>query len=559
MEPASLALAIFPLVVKGIGNLVEATATVKRFKHYHRELKRDARLIQTEWTGFSLSMENLIDNLGHTYEEAQILLKDAGGATWKDPKFQRRLIAYLDSSYGPFVITINDLIEDLEDICEKLDIDSETREVHNPDFFRQSIRRFKHTFNQAAYKEIFDRIRRANDFLRRTVFQNGQLQSWRVQGQSKRKAAGILRFRRQAHTLRTGLLKRERWSCPCRDQHLFNLYLGGLQARVASKAEAVVFEVAIGSADTASGNETSLPSLPSLPRWHMLSVECEENEAVLSHTPTPTARVAFVLPPSSASNAGKGQQSVISDLSSTIHEFRSKNGYLGHLSVSGVYNHGLFRMPWPWDRGRPLETVGQLLEKLQQTQHPQASIFPRRARLLVAAQLSLAVLILGGPWEVKNWTSERLLLIRGAAQTTSSGVCVHEEDALLLPCSLHREGASEVAEARNRTSQVRCAALFALGLTLIELSLGSRFEALSPVHDSSQVETTTSRHKKALDLIPRVEEEDGEAYAHVVERCLDCPFGVRKDLSFENSEFRDFVYENIVQPLQENAAVFQRR
>lgn len=126
MEVAGVALALFPLVIKGLSNFVEAVSTVKRFKHYHRELKRDARMIENEWTGFQLSMENLVSCVGHSYADSQMLLRSPGGAAWKGPKFQKKLQTYLDNSYNQFVQTIVELIEDLELLCEKLSIDLDT-------------------------------------------------------------------------------------------------------------------------------------------------------------------------------------------------------------------------------------------------------------------------------------------------------------------------------------------------------------------------------------------------------------------------------------------------
>lgn len=88
--------------------------------------------------------------------------------------------------------------------------------------------------------------------------------------------------------------------------------------------------------------------------------------------------------------------------------------------------------------------------------------------------------------------------------------------------------------------------------------MGARIEDLTEEHDENPDETV-KRRKTAFRLLPRVEEQDGEEYANVVERCLDCPFDVaRKDLSFDNAKFRELVYESIVKPLKDHAAVFTR-
>ena len=154
------------------------------------------------------------------------------------------------------------------------------------------------------------------------------------------------------------------------------------------------------------------------------------------------------------------------------------------------------------------------------------------------------------------------MLIRNARQSKSATGTVRDEDALLLPWTLQEKVADSNADcdgpSDSMRSDVRCAALFALGLTLIELSLGARIEDLTEERDENP-DGTVKRRKTAFRLLPRVEEQDGEEYANVVERCLDCPFDVaRRDLSFDNGRFRELVYESIVKPLKDHAAVFTR-
>ena len=576
MEVAGVTLAVFPLVIKGLSNLVEAVSTVKRFKHYYRELKRDARMIENEWTGFQLSIENLVSYVGHGYEDSQVLLKSPGGGAWKDPKFQKSLQVYLGDSYHPFVQTIEDLLEDLELLCEKLNIDSDTHDIQEVDFFRESISRFKHTFGQAVYKEIFDRIRSANDFLRRTTFQSQASHPWRVQGKSRMKGAGIARLRKQVSELHQDLTRRDRWSCLCRDRHMLNFHLSKLDGCLeASKSEAIELEVAIG---TASCEIVAWP-LPTMSDWKMVRVECaetadedetrEKRQDLDPHRPIAKVKFKFGNDPAAGGKEQAEQQKVVSDLCAAIQSSCSisdlRDLYLGHLQgeKAAQHQHGLFRAPWPWSTGKSMQPVSELLAKLGQASHVQqgAAIFPRRSRLLVAGQLALSVLILDGSWLGEDWSSADILLIRDALQGRSMAGTIRQEDALLLPWTFQR-GENQInricsGQSEGR-SDIRCATLFALGLTLIELSLGARLEDLKDDVDENPEETVRKR-KTAFRLLPRVEEQDGEEYANVVERCLDCLIDVpRRDVSFENAKFRELVYESIVKPLKENTAVFAR-
>ena len=571
MEFAGIALAVFPLVIQGISNLVQAASTVKRFKHYHRELKRDTRMIENEWTGFQLSIENLVSCIGYSYEDSQALLKDPGGKAWRDPRFRKKLQAYMDDSYRPFVQTIEEVVDDLELLCEKLGIDSDTKEVQTVAFFESAISRFKHTFGQPVYKEIFDRIRGANDFLRRTAFQKRESQTWRAQGKSRLKGAGIGRLRQQARSLHQSLARRERWSCACRDRHLLGLDLGELEARMSvPKTVNVTFDLAIATVEVNS----MIWSPPVLDKWQTVKIECEEqnddqdacsgqhslNQAI-------QAKVQFHL---DAVAKAQHPQTIISDLCSVIHASRPQGNttpadplkaYLGHLKIIEPLSpmHGLFRSSSPWISGRTPESIQDLLGRLSSTNQVQqgAAIFPRRSRLVVAAQLALGVIVLDGSWLKADWTSRDFLVVRGALQSKSVTGTANEEDALLLPWEL-REDNNGLTLASSQSTDIRCVALFALGITLIELSLGAKLDDLKEACDENQ-EAVISKRKSAFRLLPRVEEQEGDIYANVVERCLDCPFDLaRRDLSFDNAKFRDLVYEAVVKPLKEIAAVFTR-
>ena len=570
MEFAGIALAVFPLVIQGISNLVQAASTAKRFKHYHRELKRDARMIENEWTGFQLSIENLVSCIGYSYEDSQALLKDPGGSAWRDAKFRKQLQAYMDDSYRPFVQTIEELVDDLELLCEKLKIDLDTREIQSVAFFKDAINRFKHTFGQPVYKEIFDRIRGANDFLRRTAFQNRESQTWRTQGKSRMKGAGLARLRQQARSLHRSLARRERWLCPCRDRHLLGLDLGELDARMSvPKTVNVTFDLAIATLEM----DAVTWSPPILDRWKTVKIECEEqdddSDACLgqhSLNEAIQAKVQFHL-----DNVAKTQtpQTIIADLCAVIHaswpqadtQTAPSSAYLGHLKIIEPLSpmHGLFRSTSPWAPGRTPESMQDLLSRLSNTSQVQQSttIFPRRSRLVIAAQLALGVVILDGSWLKTDWTSKDFLIVRGALQSRSATGTANEEDALILPWEL-RETTNSLTPTCSQSTDIRCAALFALGITLVELSLGARLDHLKEACDDNP-EEVISKRKTAFRLLPRVEEQEGDTYANVVERCLDCPFDVaRRDLSFDNAKFRDSVYEAVVKPLKEIAAVFTR-
>jgi len=96
--------------------------------------------------------------------------------------------------------------------------------------------------------------------------------------------------------------------------------------------------------------------------------------------------------------------------------------------------------------------------------------------------------------------------------------------------------------------------LFALALSLIELSCGKPMQDLKEPEDADRNEVL-SNLKAASRLLQTVYDESGQVYGDVLRRCLDCPFDVNV-ASLDNARFRDAVFECIVTPLFQNLETF---
>jgi hypothetical protein len=560
MEVAGVALAIFPLVVEGVANLVKASSRVKtlRYYYYSRALKREARELENELVIFQLTIEKLVHAIGFVgngYEESRRLLQDPEGPAWKEPEFNEKLEAYLDRAYEPFLKTVGDLLEDLKLLCAKLGINYTTHQIQPVDYFHSCIRRFKYTFGQEVYKVIFDRIHRANDFLKAVTSDSQTAHAWRVKGKLRMKGAGVSALRRRAADLHNCLAQRELWRCSCSNRHLLSLYLGTLDSSNASpEGEVSVFDIALGTIPLGCPKSVIFPSAI----WKMMKLECEESKA----PPPTTVRFSLQGIAQLMSRPRQTQEVIVSNICASLDPVAPSNsckyGYLGHLATADLVEHrfGLFSVAWPW-RGKSMEPVSELLSRLKTITHGQegAAVFPRRSRLLIASQLALAVVVLDGSWLRQGWGTQDFVLLREALQSKSSLGVLRDNDALLLPWSLEYK----LPTPKMRTSQsddIRFPTLFTLGITLIELSLGATIEDLKENEDENSDEIVSKR-LTARRLLPRVEEQEGDEYAAVVERCLDCPFDfVRRDRSFDNDEFRNLVYDRVVRPLKRNAEIF---
>ena len=106
-----------------------------------------------------------------------------------------------------------------------------------------------------------------------------------------------------------------------------------------------------------------------------------------------------------------------------------------------------------------------------------------------------------------------------------------------------------------KTRVVRSEPLFALGLALTELCFGKNLSEMQRPEEIDSNETLT-RLNTAHRLLGDVYNESGGRYGDVVRRCLFCLFDMR-DVSLDNEDFQDAVYDNIVSPLIQDLETFK--
>lgn len=105
----------------------------------------------------------------------------------------------------------------------------------------------------------------------------------------------------------------------------------------------------------------------------------------------------------------------------------------------------------------------------------------------------------------------------------------------------------------SMTSAIRNETIFALGVTLIELSLGKslrsfvREEDLGPDGEPNFLTDLSIAQRLVLE---EVQLKEGARYANTINRCIHCLFdGIHPSL--ENEQFRQAFYHSAVSPLKE--------
>jgi hypothetical protein len=98
-----------------------------------------------------------------------------------------------------------------------------------------------------------------------------------------------------------------------------------------------------------------------------------------------------------------------------------------------------------------------------------------------------------------------------------------------------------------RQIAIRNETIFALGKTLLELSIGATLESRQVAEDNINelIDCATARR---LQKEPKLQRENVKEWNEVVERCLHCQFRSSPDL--QKDSFRQEFYHDIIAPLQ---------
>lgn len=178
------------------------------------------------------------------------------------------------------------------------------------------------------------------------------------------------------------------------------------------------------------------------------------------------------------------------------------------------------------------------------------------SRLEIAVTLASSVLQLDGTsWLKTTWRTDDILFL------PTCGAQIGQKLDYAHPYISWKIGSRDtstdaVHDATQRAAhRIRHDMLFALGVTLVELSFG---QVLSELRTPADIDSTQAltEFNTACRLEPYVYSERGSRVGDVVRRCLECPFDVR-DKSLDNPTFQDLVFAHIVQPLKDELENFR--
>ena len=227
-------------------------------------------------------------------------------------------------------------------------------------------------------------------------------------------------------------------------------------------------------------------------------------------------------------------------------------GFLVEAEDRNYRHHLYFVGSVPADEPRS-KSLRQILANTQNSPGP-STLF-RKERLEIAITLASSVLQLDGTkWMKSHWTSDDVYF-HGLDEKDPSASYRYP----FLPwkqCSSDPDLSSEMDSLALQKHFIRSKVLFALGLTLVELCFGKDLKSLSQPEDEDTNKATANMNCAFRLLESRsIWAEMGELYDAVVRRCLSQTFEVQ-DMSLENEDLQQQVYETVIVPLTEALDTF---
>lgn len=549
-EVAGIALAVFPILVDGMVRFVDGKQTIKHWRQYRVRLQDYADILETEGVYYQDTLEELLTDIVQSEDEIRDLMGDPRGAIWKKVEYEEKLRQRLGRSHKVYLRTADKMMNALFSMCEKLGVDSSGKILQDDSSrVEREMKRIKVTLSKKIYKEALDMITKANRDLREITHQNIHLEPIRRKRLLKRPLAELKIIRKHATSLFQVFITGKAWKCSCKMLHMASLRLESrpeaIEAVNADTARKLKFRILFSTSQ-----ERDSPWVTS--QWQEVevipSLDKKVVDAISVGPRTSTRGVRFGPDLNSITTPDNSQQLEIDydcesilDMCSTLcasHESKKAIGFL--VDEDNQHKHYLYRANTKIGPETRSKSLGDLLS-CSGHGSPTAPLW-RGDRLQIAVTLASSVLQLDGTsWLRSQWSSKDIFF--------------HEKDSRAndpsysypylswRPCMTD----SNVPSTFD-SYEIRSEALFALGLTLIELCFGNTLSEMRIPEDGDPNEATTEG-KTAKRLCSSVYSEMGTSYGDAVWRCLRQPFDVDVwDMSL--------VFDEIVTPLSDDLTNF---
>ena len=423
------------------------------------------------------------------------------------------------------------------------------------------MKRIKITLSKNIYKEALDMIAKANKDLREITHQNIYLEPIRRKRRSKRPLAELKLIRIHATSLYQAFITGKAWKCNCKMLHMASLRLESRPEanEAVDAARKLKFRILLSTSQ-----ERDTPCVTS--QWQEVevisSLDKEVPDAVSIGPRTPTRGVRFGPDPDPSLTAGSSRQheidydcDSISDMCSTLCASRESKKAMGFLvdEDDNKHKHYLYRANTKIGPETRSKSLGDLLSC--SGHGPLTAALSKGDRLRIAVTLASSVLQLDGTsWLKTQWSSKDIFFHEKNNRANDPSYSYPYLSWKLCMTDTKVPGNFDSLFRGNHV--IRSEVLFALGLTLIELCFGKTLSEMRVPEDGDPNEATTEMNTTNR-LCSSVYSEMGTSYGDVVLRCLRQPFDVGvRDMSLDNEELQQKVFDEIVTPLSDDLTNF---
>ena len=122
IEVAGFALAVFPVLVNGLNQLIAGIETIKRWRRYKIKLKEYATSLESALVWFQDTLDELLSDIVLSDEDLELMLSDPEGEMWRSREFEGRLRVRLDRSYDSYLKSIQQLVCDIRSMSQELGV-----------------------------------------------------------------------------------------------------------------------------------------------------------------------------------------------------------------------------------------------------------------------------------------------------------------------------------------------------------------------------------------------------------------------------------------------------
>ncbi|KAH8663385.1 hypothetical protein BGZ60DRAFT_529662 [Tricladium varicosporioides] len=559
VETAGIVLGSIPLIVSALEHYAEGISTIEKWWKYKRELASLKRVLGAEYDRFLNTLEELLAGIVPDATLAA-LLNAPGGVAWRDPELNRKLQTRLRKSYNSYLDTINDLNEVVTILKVKLELDSSGKpKWTDSKTFRREYKRIKFSLSKSAYEELVKRIEKDNDTLANLTGQSLRLEPTRQRRNLRTPEFELIRL--QAESLYRVLKKNI--CCSCQTPHNVNLRLEARTSSVNNGENGNMRFRMVFTFDTTHGDVSHLPWKHRYTEIEPLEIcgeigSLEIEKLHVSSLPSPDLNpngtkkgVKWALdsspkgsttslpPPYSPSTTNE-----IRDLCAAFKDYKGTDNCLGFILDEKRLHHIYPFVNQPsLDNLEPITLSKRLAD-------PRRSVgkLTRKERLQVALTLAASVLQLHKTaWLSENWSTDDIYFLEGSPGPHISRSFSHQASSHMTSDTTTQPKPLPIV--RNKT-------LFALGIILIELCLGSPLSTLQLPEDITPNQQLTD-FMTARRLITDVYDEGGGRYGDAVRRCVHCEFDQRL-ASLDVEAFRGCFYQGVVVPLEEDWRDFCR-